>query len=232
MADLTSKDVCVLLPAFNEAGRIERVASQIAAQGFPLFIFDDGSTDATPKFLKASSYPHLISDSNRGKGAAIRASFDWFLKTDYRAAVMMDADGQHDPAELPRFLEALNAGADVVVGNRMANPAGMPLDRRLTNSGLSALISLVALRRIPDSQCGYRALRREALEKIRLATAHYEIETEILLEAAKRDLRIDSIPVRSVYGDGKSQIQPIRDTLRFIKFISSYLIFRRFSKTD
>lgn len=160
---------------------------------------------------------------NGGKGAAMKRGFEWFLARGYTALILMDADGQHDASDLGGFLNSLNEGPSaLIVGDRMVRPAGMPFVRRLTNRVMSRLLSSLAGQRIPDSQCGFRAMTRELVSKLRLDTDRFEIESEMLLEAARLGFRIGSVPVRCVYGSEISQVDPFRDTLRFLKYLFAY----------
>ena len=218
---LEPSHVLVLIPAYNEAEKINAVVQDVIQKGFPVLVVDDGSTDHTSDQLKNLPAKVIVSPSNQGKGASLRKGFEWFLRQDYAAVVLMDADGQHDPAELGIFLRALGEnGWDFVIGNRLNNPTNMPLVRVLTNRFMSWVISGVARQKIADSQCGYRAIRKAALQKMVLSTAHFEIESEMLLQASRLGFKIGSVPVRCIYGRNKSRINPVIDTVRFFKFIS------------
>ena len=227
MARLTPGDVCVLVPAYNEARHLHEVGSGILNLGYPLLVVDDGSTDGTQDEAKKLSVPVLRFTENRGKGAALRKGFEWVLERPYQALIVVDADGQHDPAELEIFIEALNNGADVVLGNRMCAPSGMPFIRRATNRTMSRVLSWIAGQDIPDSQCGYKAMKREVVEKIWLRTDRFQIESEMLLEAARRGFTIRSVPIRCLYGEETSRIRPLRDTARFFAFLFQYLLSRK-----
>ena len=120
-----------------------------------------------------------------------------------------------------------NPEIDLVIGNRMNNPKGMPFVRRHTNVIMSALISAAAGQKVPDTQCGYRAAKREAIGRLQLESSRFEIESEMILEAARTHSRISSVPVRSVYEGGTSHIHPLRDTVRFFKFLFKYLACRK-----
>ena len=227
MADLTPPKACVLIPAYNEEKNIGRVVHAVKDLGFPVLVVDDGSKDGTAEAARAAGAEVLTPGKNQGKGTSLRLGTEWFLKRGNPVLVMMDADGQHDAADLGLFLAALQDGADLAVGDRMHKPERMPLVRVLTNRLMSWVISLIARQRVPDSQCGYRAIRREVLQKISLKTARFEIETEIILEAARAGFRIASVPIRSVYAGEESQIHPVRDTLRFVNFLAAYLISKK-----
>ena len=225
MAALTKAECLVIIPAYNEEKSISGLAHEVRSHGFQLLIVDDGSKDATVARATQAGANVLVTEINQGKGAALRRGSDWFLKKNYAAAIVMDSDGQHDPKELDLFLEALNQdGVQVVVGNRLDNSKNMPWVRRATNRFMSWIISVAAKQEIPDSQCGYRAVRRAVLEKISLKTSHFEIESEMILEAARAGYKIVSIPIRCVYQDEKSRIDPFRDTIRFFNFLLKYII--------
>ena len=222
MAGLKKSDVCVLIPAYNEAERLPGLLKEVLALGFTVAVADDGSRDGTVRQAKALGAAVLETDRNCGKGSAIRRGIRWFLQRPYRALILMDADGQHAPAELGLFLEALNEGRhDVILGNRMGSSRGMPGLRRMTNRLMSFWLSLLAGQKVPDTQCGYRAFTRAALEKLSLKADHFEIESEMLLEAARHGFLIGSIPISCVYGMEKSRINPAKDTVRFLKFLMS-----------
>ncbi len=227
MPSLSLSEVCVLIPAFNEEKNIFHIGQAVKDLGFQVLIVDDGSRDSTPEKIKSLNVRSILSPVNEGKGASLRKGFEWFLGQNFSALILMDADGQHDPRDLSLFMKKLNEDdSDFVIGNRMENPQGMPWLRRLTNRFMSWMISGIAKQAIPDTQCGYRAIRRQALQKIKLRTTNFEIESEMLLEAARRGFKIRSVPIRSVYEGGHSHIQPLRDTVRFFKFILEFLLRR------
>ena len=225
---MNKSSVCVLIPAYNEEKRIGGVIEEVQRRGFKVIAVDDGSTDGTAQAIKNSGADFISSTVNEGKGAAIRKGFDWVVQNDYAAVIVMDADGQHSPDQLDDFLRALGSGdADVVVGNRMNDPKGMPLIRRCTNRGMSGVISLIAGQTVPDTQCGYRALTQRALQKIRLHTDRFEIESEMLMVAGRKGLRIKSVPIVSVYNDETSHIRPWQDTIRFMRFLFKFIFMPR-----
>jgi glycosyltransferase involved in cell wall biosynthesis len=227
LSAFVKSSVCVLIPAYNEEKKIAHVVKGVREQGFEAVVVDDGSTDGTVAAVQNTGAHLIRSLVNEGKGAAIRKGFEWALNGNYAAMIMMDADGQHNPKELERFLEVLNADdADLVVGNRMQDPKGMSYVRRLTNRLMSWIISSVAGQPIPDTQCGYRAFTRKALQSMHLHSDRYEIESEMLMEAGRKELRIKSMPISSVYGDEISRIRPIPDTVRFFKFLFKFIFSR------
>ncbi|MCM8811888.1 MAG: glycosyltransferase family 2 protein [Candidatus Omnitrophica bacterium] len=213
---------CVLIPAYQAAQTIRSLVEKIRSQGLDVIVVDDASTDDTFQQARAGGALVLSRSSNGGKGAALRLGIEEVLSRGYQRVIFMDADGQHLPEEIPRFLEAAGAGmADLIVGNRMGHPHGMPLVRRLTNWFMSWLLSRIAKQRIPDTQCGFRLVSRPVLEKIRFSADRFEIESEFIVAAAWAGFRIRSIPVSSVYRRELSFIRPFQDTVRFFRFLRS-----------
>ncbi len=219
-----SRRVIALIAAHNEAARVGEVVAKTSRQVDEVVVIDDGSVDGTASVAEKAGAKVLRHEQNRGKGGAIATALDYFGHSDAELAILLDADGQHDPAEIAKFVEtADHEKADIVVGNRMGDTGAMPVVRRLTNEFTSWVTSKLARQRIPDSQCGYRLLRRSILGDLRLSTARFETETEMLIQAARAGHKIISIPIRTIYETGHaSHIHPLRDTIRFFTFVRKY----------
>jgi len=218
---------CVVIPAFQAAKTIGSLVRDVKHQGFAVVVVDDGSTDQTAA-LAAHEGALVISHlRNQGKGQALRTGFEYALRAQYDGVVTLDSDGQHNPTEI---LPLITAGeiqhAGIVVGNRMSDGAPMPRVRRLTNEFMSGVISNVSRQRIPDSQCGFRFIRKEVLASVPLRSKRYEIESEMLLAAAKRHWKIISVPIQTIYQNEPSHIHPFRDTLRFFALLLRHLCWR------
>ncbi len=218
--------VGAIIPALNAAAQLPALLAELQRGQPPprLLVVDDGSSDGTADAARAAGADVLRHDANQGKGAALATGYRHALDAGWDWAYTLDADGQHLPAEMPRFLAAaLQEGWDVVVGTRMADPAGMPWLRRATNRVTSAVVSGLAGQRIPDSQCGYRLFRVAPLAGLILRTTRYDTESEILVRLARRGCRIGSVPITSVYGGESSSIRPLRDTARFLRLVALLL---------
>ncbi len=219
-----AKAVAALIPAFLERRHIALVVERTLPHVGEVLVVDDGSTDDTRALAEAAGARVIGHPSNRGKGAALKTGFEDLLRRDFSHIVMLDADGQHRPEEIPRFIgEASRSGAKLILGSRMQDAKAMPPLRRLTNRGMSRAISYVCGQRIPDSQCGFRMLHRDVVPLLFCPSNAYEYETEMLFIAANAGHEISSVPVSTVYADETSKIRPIRDTLRFVRLVLRYL---------
>jgi glycosyltransferase involved in cell wall biosynthesis len=216
---LNSK-ICILIPAHNEAKTIADVVRQVRAKGFDVLVVDDGSSDNSASLARTAGATVLINFKNQGKGFSLQRGFDYIISRDYDALITMDADGQHAIEDLDGFVDLFNAHKpDVICGNRMTDHKGMPWVRLVTNKIMSGLISLVCRQKIHDSQCGYRLIRSEVLRNVQLSSSAFEIESEVLIKSSKKHYRIASVPVKTIYGNEVSKINPFFDTARFIIYI-------------
>jgi len=212
--------VIVVIPAHNEAQTIGPLAEAVRALGYDCIVIDDGSVDKTGEVAGQARAVVLKTAVKSGKGNALKMGFDHVLKGDYEALIAMDGDGQHSPSDIAAFVACCqDTNADIVSGNRMFNPQGMPLVRLATNYFMSWLISLFCRQPIPDTQCGFRLIKTKVLRAIKLESSDFEIETEVLIKASKKGFKIASVGIQTIYRDEVSKIQPVRDTFRFIAYL-------------
>ncbi len=217
--------IVIVIPAYNEASSMGPLVSAIRALGYDCLVIDDGSLDATNSIASQAGAVVLKNASKRGKGYALKIGFDYALANSYDALIAMDGDGQHLPSDIGAFVGCYKTtGADIVCGNRMRNPRGMPFVRRMTNSFMSWLISLICRQNIPDTQCGFRLIKIRVVEAITLECSDFEIETEVLIKASKNGFKIASVGIQSIYNGGVSKIRPVRDTWRFLTYLFRELL--------
>jgi glycosyltransferase involved in cell wall biosynthesis len=215
---------CVIIPTYNEAGTIGDIVRKVTRQGLSVLVIDDGSLDETRAVARAQGAVVLSNDRNLGKGCSLIRGFAYALDNHFDAAITMDGDGQHDPEDIAHFIRAAGVSTSgLFIGNRMLQRAGMPRIRAWTNKYMSWMISRLARQDIPDTQCGFRLIRKEVLQGVNLICDKYEIESEIIVKAARLGVRIESVPVKTIYNSAKSRINPVVDTLRFIRFIAREL---------
>jgi glycosyltransferase involved in cell wall biosynthesis len=215
-------DLAAIIPAYNAgkhlAGVIDQVAGYVPRER--IVVVDDGSQDDTRAVAETEGVVVVVHPGNRGKGAAIRSGIERAQTLGVPLAILLDADGQHSPDEIPTFVaRQKTTGADMVVGNRLVDAANMPWLRKATNYVTSAVVSLLAGRRVPDSQNGYRLIKLDHFRKFPLTTSRYEIESEMIIRAGRAGGRFASVPVRTIYAGEASFINPFVDTMRFLRMV-------------
>jgi len=214
--------ICVIIPAYNEAKTIGGLITEIKRLGHEALVVDDGSTDDTAVLAEEAGAVLIKQGSNLGKGICLKDGFEYAKQRGFEAVIAMDADGQHSPDDIPKFIEkSQGSQASMVIGNRMENTRNMPLLRVLTNRFMSWLLSKKCGQKVPDTQCGFRLIKKEVLEAVTITTSHFEIESEMILKAAKQGFKIESIAIKSVYGREHSKINPFIDTIRFTRMFFS-----------
>ncbi|MDP2912116.1 MAG: glycosyltransferase family 2 protein [Candidatus Omnitrophota bacterium] len=215
-----NENIFIIISAYNEGKTIGPLVSSLDKKGFRVVVVDDASRDST--IVEANKYgAEIIANAkNAGKGRCLRQGLEQAFQNNCEAVITMDGDGQHSLADVDKFIEEYEkSGADLVLGNRLHDTKKMPFVRRCTNVFMSFVISLIITEKIDDSQCGYRLISRKGIEKMKLNTLKYEIESEMILEAKRRGLKISSVNIDSIYSGESSRINPFLDTVRFIKFI-------------
>ncbi|MDP6685368.1 MAG: glycosyltransferase family 2 protein [Candidatus Omnitrophota bacterium] len=213
-------NIFVVVPTFNESYTIGSIVKALRLRDFRVVVVDDGSLDHTIVDANKFGAELIVHSKNQGKGRCIREGIYYALENGCDAVITMDGDGQHDLRDIDKFIdEYKEKGSDIIIGNRMHNPKQMPFIRLWTNRFMSFVISRIVGKRIEDSQSGYRLLSRRAIEKMKLRTRKYEIDSEILFEARRHDLSISSVEIDSIYQGESSQINPFFDTIRFIKLV-------------
>ncbi|MDP3791375.1 MAG: glycosyltransferase family 2 protein [Candidatus Omnitrophota bacterium] len=212
--------ISVLIPSYNEAKTIGGIIKDLKAKNLSVCVIDDGSIDETAAIAAREGATVLKHDKNKGKGASLIDGFRHALKEGFSAVLVMDGDGQHKTSDVDNFFRKMDeTGADIVIGNRMFNVSSMPITRRLTNIFMSFLISKMCGHDIPDTQCGFKLIKRRVLEGLKLESSNYEIESELLFKAARKGFKIESVPVETVYENEQSKINPVVDTVRFITLL-------------
>ena len=208
----------ILIPAYNEAKRLLPVVTDALQHG-PVLAVDDGSTDDTVQIARAAGAEVWLQSPNQGKGAALRAGFRWALDRDYDAVITLDADGQHDPDEIPLFLKSFEEGhGDLIIGAR--DFSQMPFARRLANTLGTWFFSWALGQRVEDNQSGYRLISRRLMEYVLLSNEEgFEFEVEMIVDCVRGDFKMDWVGIRTIYAGETSHIQPWKHTVKFIKLV-------------
>jgi glycosyltransferase involved in cell wall biosynthesis len=210
--------ILALIPAYNEAAHIVEVVTSARAH-LPVLVVDDGSADDTATRAEEAGATVLCQTPNQGKGVALRAGFSWALEAGYEAIITLDADGQHDPVEIPKFLDAYaKRGADLIIGAR--DFSQMPPVRRLSNTVGRWAFSWAIGQSIRDNQSGYRLISRRLLEAILASDeAGFEFEVEMIVICVQRDFVLDWVPIRTIYAGETSHIDPWHHTVNFLRMV-------------
>jgi len=213
--------VLVVIPAFNAANSLPGLLSAVKNQIQDVIVIDDGSIDNTSIIAGNSGASVVRHESNRGKGAALRTGFAHAIENAYDAVITIDADMQHNPDDIPRFIEAFRkSGADLIIGSRVRDKGQMPWDRRFSNWITSRFLSALLKRKIEDSQCGYRLISRRLLESLSFESDRFELESEIIIKATRAGLAIDFVPIRCPYEKTRrSNIRRLTDTFRWCRMV-------------
>jgi glycosyltransferase involved in cell wall biosynthesis len=211
--------IVAVIPGYNEGPRIGDVVRGAAAH-LPVLVVDDGSRDETAGQARAAGATVIEQRPNQGKGAALRAGFRRALADGADAVLTLDADGQHDPAEIPAFLSAwaTEPRPDLVIGRR--NFRAMPPIRRLSNVLGGRAFSWAVGRPIPDNQSGYRLVSRRITEAT-LASAEggFEFEVEMITTCIRMGGTIAWVPIRTIYAGQPSHIRPLAHLRSFIRIV-------------
>jgi glycosyltransferase involved in cell wall biosynthesis len=216
--------IVALIPGYNEAPRIASVV-EVARQHLPVLVIDDGSTDGTAERARAAGATVIDQRPNQGKGAALRAGFRQALADGAEAILTLDADGQHDPAEIPRLLDAWatppadqEARPDLVIGRR--NFRAMPRLRRLSNELGGRAFSWAVGRDIPDNQSGFRLVSRRLAEAAVASTeTGFAFEVEQITTCIRMGGTIAWVPIRTIYAGAPSHIKPLAHLREFIRIV-------------
>ncbi len=191
----------VVIPAYNEEKRITEVLKRTKKYCQLILVVDDGSEDKTSEAVKKMGVRVLHHEINLGKGAALKTGCEAAFKLGADLVVTLDADGQHNPEDIPRFVNAQKEKkVGLVLGSRNLG-FGMPLIRFLGNKIDSFLIGLFFGIYVTDPLCGFRAITRQAYKTITWESSGYGVETEMIAKAGLKKLKFVEIPVETVYTD-------------------------------
>lgn len=230
---MTNAKVLALIPGYNEEAAIGSVVREVRTH-LPVLVVDDGSRDETSARAREAGAEVLRQEPNQGKGVALRAGFAHALAREFDAVLTLDADGQHDPAEIPKFLGAFSerkptvergvetssarTAPDLIIGAR--DFSHMPFIRKLSNLFARATFSRAVGQPIRDNQSGYRLISKRLMERLVHSNENgFEFEVEMIVTCIREGMRLEWVPIRTIYGNEKSHIQPISHTLQFLRVV-------------
>ena len=219
----------IIIPVYNSSRHLGELLHGIAAvqtslSGWelPVLIIDDGSNPPLPpQRYTGQQVTQQRHEQNRGKGAALKQGFAYFLQDPQVQAVLtLDGDMQHPPQFIPQFLEAYEAGrGEVIVGHRHRDYRVMPLHRILSNWLTSRIISRMTGQHIPDSQCGFRLISRAALAQVDVRENRFHLESEFLIRCGWKKIPVGFVAIPTIYNGAPSAIRHLPDTLNFVAVV-------------
>ncbi len=207
-----------IIPAFNESSTIREVIEKTKKYVDKVIVVDDGSNDNTFNEAELADIrlKHVV---NIGKGLALKTGFEAAINENADIIITIDSDLQHDPDEIPNFLEKIKDN-DIVIGTRQLNEK-MPLIFRAGNSLIHYIFRFLFNLKIKDTQCGFRAFKADTYSLIKWQASNYAVETEVLAKAGKNNLKIAEIPIKTIYADkykGTNIIDGIKIIFNMIKW--------------
>ncbi len=213
---VNSEKIWAIIPAYNAESSIGEVIDRTKSFVRRIIVVNDGSRDNTGEVALRHGVELISLPANRGKGHALRVGFAHALRKGCAAILTLDADGQHDPADIPQFLHAHQRDSEaILIGSRMAQADQFPRQRYYSNRVAVFFISKALGQYLEDTQCGFRLYPSRVLRQIALTTSHFQTETEVLLRAVRQGVRLGSIPVKNIYMNGNappSNFRPVVDT--------------------
>jgi glycosyltransferase involved in cell wall biosynthesis len=221
---IDSLKITVVVPALNEESAIGNVVRSIPSK-MKILVVDNGSEDKTAEIARRNGAT-IIYEPNRGYGRALRTGFNYALRSS-DVIVMIDGDDTYNPREIPKIIKPIISGEkDVIVGCRIkSRQSGMSLMHYIGNKLLSWEFRLLFNLPVTDTLSGFKAFSREALLRMELKENDMSFSVEVLIEAARKGLRVGEVPILYRQRQGKSKLNPIRDGLRYLTFMfSQYLL--------
>jgi len=226
----TGGRMLALIPGYEEGPRIGAVV-EAALRHLPVLVVDDGSTDDTAVVAEAAGAAVIRQVPNQGKGAALRTGFRHALDAGCAAVLTLDADGQHDPDEIPRFIATFGASGpsgvlgvpgasgprpELIIGRR--DFSRMPAVRRLSNTVGTAAFSWAVGRQVPDNQSGYRLLgRRLMTAMLDSRETGFEFEVEMIAVCIRNGWTLDWVPISTIYAGAPSHVKPVAHFQHFVR---------------
>ena len=209
MNELSPPKIMVATPAYNEAKYIGSIVLQARQYAAEVIVVDDGSIDGTAKVAELAGATVIRHAENRGYGSTIQSILAEAKKQNTDILVILDADSQHNPEEIPSLIKGISDGSDIIIGSREMQRNVIAGYRRLGQRVLSRLTHIASRKKLSDTESGFRAYSRKAINTLELKEEGMAISSEIVTEAIAKGLTITEIPISVTYTRDGSTLNPL-----------------------
>lgn len=217
MPEFVKPKIIVAMPAYNEEKYIGSVVLAAKHYASEVIVVNDGSDDCTSKIASLAGATVLNHEKNEGKGSTIQTILVEASKKKPDVLVIMDADGQHKSDEIPRLVKSVLAGNDLVIGSRkLQKDINTPLYRKVGQKILLYLTNFQSGKQLTDTESGFRAFSSRAISELNLEEDGFAVETEMILKAKSKGLKISEVSVSNIYTHDGSTLNPVRHGLQVL----------------
>ena len=210
MSKPSQSKILVAMPAYNEEKYISSLVAEARQYGDEVLIVDDGSTDDTSETARLAGAIVIQHKENKGYGAAVQSILAEAKRIAPDILVLLDADSQHNPHEIPRLVEPISQGFDLVIGSRKLLRDNIPFYRRIGQGVISYFCYILSGEKLSDSESGFRVFSRKAVGMLELREDGMSISAETIAKAAEKGLKITEIPISITYTRDGSTLNPVR----------------------
>jgi glycosyltransferase involved in cell wall biosynthesis len=219
--------VLASIPAYNEASYVGSIVLQARQYVDEVIVVDDGSTDNTVRVAELAGATVIQHNQNKGYGAAVQSILAEAKKRNPDVLVLLDADSQHDPNEIPNLVKAISEGSDLAIGSREAQKDKTPRYRRIGQKVILRSTQFASKSNISDSECGFRAFSQRAISELELKASGMAVSSETIVCAVEKNLKITEVPISNIYTQDGSTLNPIRHGIDVLSQIIVMISHRR-----